>query len=89
MIRVSLGRGVGTAEYASDVALTEDQLTRGDEIRKSLAERSPEENLRVAAWLRSLIPDLEETRARAAERIASDFEAQARNPQMSRSSRLS
>jgi hypothetical protein len=71
--------------YSSKKMLNADQLRRIEENRRYLAERSPESNRRVAAWLRELRPSLSDPQARVADRMAADLEAYASEVQVSRS----
>jgi phosphohistidine phosphatase SixA len=57
------------------MALSHNQLQDLQDSHRWLTQRSPQANQRVASWLRSLAPELDERRAAVAERMAGDFEA--------------
>jgi hypothetical protein len=67
------------------MALSDDQFKRAEDNRRWLSGRSPDSNRRVAAWLREMIPGLDDRRARVARRMADDFEALATEAEASRS----
>jgi hypothetical protein len=77
--RAIVSGSADSSRYASVVALTDQQIKRAEENQRWLEARRPDAHRDVAAWLRSLVPELDGRQASVAERMAADFDVLAVN----------